>query len=72
MHDVVLHHGIAKEVIIVNEGSKDSTVEAVKPYMATDPALDIKLFEQPRNMVKGSAIHCGINEATCGHIRAGA
>jgi glycosyltransferase involved in cell wall biosynthesis len=64
VRDVALHHGIAKEVIIVNDGSKDGTVEAVKRYMDADPAMGIKFFEQPRNMGKGAAIHRGIREAT--------
>ena len=64
VRDVALHHGIAKEVIIVNDGSKDGTVEAVKRYMGADPAMGIKFFEQPRNMGKGAAIHRGIREAT--------
>jgi glycosyltransferase involved in cell wall biosynthesis len=64
VRDVVLHHGITKEVIIVNDGSKDGTVEAVKRYMAANPELGIKFFEQPRNMGKGAAIHRGIQEST--------
>ncbi|MBL7981250.1 MAG: glycosyltransferase family 2 protein [Flavobacteriales bacterium] len=64
VRDVVLHHGITKEVIIVNDGSKDGTVEAVKRYMENNPALGIKFFEQPHNMGKGAAIHRGIKEAT--------
>ncbi|MFZ1691852.1 MAG: glycosyltransferase family 2 protein [Flavobacteriales bacterium] len=64
VRDVVLTHGIGKEVIIVNDGSKDGTVEAVKRYMDANPAMGIKFYEQPRNMGKGAAIHRGIKEAT--------
>jgi len=64
VRDVVLTHGIGKEVIIVNDGSKDGTVEAVKRYMVANPAMGIKFYEQPRNMGKGAAIHRGIKEAT--------
>jgi len=61
---VKLRDGIAKEIIIVNDGSKDGTVQAVERYMATDPTLGIRFFQQPRNMGKGAAIHRGIKEAT--------
>lgn len=62
--DVELRDGIRKEVIIVNDGSKDGTVQAVQRYMDANPAMGIKFFEQPRNMGKGAAIHRGITEAT--------
>src|SRR5690606_25741632 len=64
VHDVELRDGIRKEVIIVNDGSKDGTVEAVERYMAANPAMGIRFIQQPRNMGKGAAIHRGIQEAT--------
>jgi glycosyltransferase involved in cell wall biosynthesis len=56
--------GISKEVIIVNDGSKDGTVEAVERYMDSHPDMGIRFLQQPRNMGKGAAIHRGIREAT--------
>ena len=63
VRDVVLRDGIQKDVVIVNDGSKDGTVEAVERYMAANPAMGIRFIQQPRNMGKGAAIHRGIQEA---------
>ncbi len=64
VRDVRLINGITKEVIIVNDGSRDGTVAAVNAYMAANPSMGIRFHEQPRNMGKGAAIHRGIAEAT--------
>ena len=61
---VELPNGIQKEVIIVNDCSRDNTVEAVHNWMNNNPSIDVRLFSQPVNMGKGAALHKGISLAT--------
>jgi glycosyltransferase involved in cell wall biosynthesis len=65
---VQLINDIPKELIIVNDCSKDDTVEAVNRYMAQNTDLDIRFFSQPVNMGKGAALHKGIELATGDYI----
>ena len=51
-------HGIKKEIIVVDDGSKDSTLEIVKRFK------DIKLISHNKNRGKGFAVRTGIKHAT--------
>ena len=66
--EVVLDNGIEKEIIIVNDCSKDDTVQKVEKYIAENQDLNIQLFSQPVNMGKGAAINRAIKEATGEYI----
>jgi glycosyltransferase involved in cell wall biosynthesis len=65
---VNLVNGITKEVVIVNDCSKDDTRPAIERYLAANPGLDIRLYDQPVNMGKGAALHRGIKESTGEYI----
>lgn len=54
---------IKKEYIIVNDFSKDKTVEKVEEFKSKYSELNIQLYNQPKNMGKGAALHRGIKEA---------
>lgn len=61
---VHLVNGIDKELIIVNDFSKDDTKGAISRYMEKHPELPIQYFEHEKNMGKGAALHTGIAKAT--------
>ncbi len=61
---VDLIHDIQKEIIIVNDCSKDKTVDIANDFINNHPDFNISLYEQTINMGKGAAIHKGIELAT--------
>ncbi len=65
---VVLAGGFKKEVVIVDDGSKDNTLDAIKSYIQANPDIPIRLYEQGENQGKGAALHRGIKEATGDYI----
>jgi glycosyltransferase involved in cell wall biosynthesis len=61
--DAQLPQGITKEVIIVDDCSKDDTIQQVKNFSAQH-GLPINLLQQNVNQGKGAAIRRGFKEAT--------
>ncbi len=61
---VVLINEINKEIIVVDDCSKDQTKSRVNHFMESNPQADIKLFSHEVNQGKGAALHTGIDKAS--------
>jgi glycosyltransferase involved in cell wall biosynthesis len=65
---VVLTDDMKKEVVIVNDCSKDNTEEAILSYKAANPGLPISYYKHEVNQGKGAALHTGIKQATGDYV----
>ena len=61
---VSLMQDIQKEVIIVNDSSKDNTEEAILAYKSANPELPVSYYKHDFNQGKGAALHKAIELAT--------
>ena len=59
---------INKEIIIVNDCSKDQTKEIIETFIDGHKGENIRLINQERNQGKGAALHKGIANATGEYI----
>jgi len=53
--------GIEKEIVIVDDGSTDGTLDVMSAWHGQD---GVRVFKQPRNMGKGAAVWRGMQEST--------
>jgi glycosyltransferase involved in cell wall biosynthesis len=65
---VNLPAGVEKEIIIVNDFSKDNTEEAIITYKNANADLNIQYYKHEFNKGKGAALHTGIKEAKGDYI----
>lgn len=68
VQEVQLDGGLNKEVIIVNDCSRDHTEEAIQRYMTANPGLNIAYYKHEVNQGKGAALHTGIKKATGDYV----
>ncbi len=64
LNQVQLDHNIEKELVIVNDCSKDRTKELVEGYIQEHPEQQISFYSQEYNQGKGAAIHKAIELAS--------
>lgn len=62
--NVTLLNDIEKQIIIVNDCSKDNTEDAILAYIQQNQILNIDYFKHEINKGKGAALHTGIAKAT--------
>jgi glycosyltransferase involved in cell wall biosynthesis len=61
---VQLINSVEKELVIVNDCSKDNTRGAIENYIAQNPGMNISSLQHEINKGKGAAIHTGIKNAS--------
>jgi glycosyltransferase involved in cell wall biosynthesis len=61
---VSLIHNIEKELVIVNDCSKDNTAKVIEEYISNHANVNILFYSQEMNKGKGAALHKGIELAT--------
>ena len=62
----VTMEGLELELVVVDDGSKDRTVEILQQLAVEHP--QIKVFQQPVNMGKGAALRRGFKEIGRAHV----
>ena len=64
VREVKLLSDIRKEIIIVNDCSRDNTEEVIKQYLEENPDQGFRYLAHDINQGKGAALHTGIKHAT--------
>lgn len=61
---VKLTGGIQKEIIVVNDASRDNTERVLLDYIEKNKHLNIQYYKHEINQGKGAALHTGIDKAS--------
>lgn len=68
LKSVELISGFQKEIVVVNDCSKDNTESVAQQFIGENPGLEISYFRHEYNQGKGAALHTGIRKATGDYI----
>lgn len=66
--EVDLEYNITKELIVVNDASKDNTESEVFRFRDSHPDVKLSYYKHEKNKGKGAALHTGIKEATGDYV----
>ena len=66
--DVALIQGVMKEMVVVNDCSKDNTEKIIKEYIIQHPDKRVSLINHEVNKGKGAALHTGFKHATGDYV----
>lgn len=58
-----LDYGLSKEIVVVDDCSRDQTNQVINEYIEKNQNVQIKLISHSRNQGKGAALHTGILHA---------
>ncbi len=59
---------VTKEIIVVNDGSKDKTATKIESFIKTKRPKNFLFINNEKNMGKGAAVKCGIDNANGDYI----
>ncbi len=65
---VQLIHNYKKEIVIVNDCSKDNSEAEILKFIANNPDVEIKYIRHEKNQGKGAALHTGIKNASGNYL----
>ncbi|MEN9963166.1 MAG: hypothetical protein RL582_261 [Bacteroidota bacterium] len=65
---VELMYGFKKEIVIVNDASKDDTENVILNFISKNPEAEIQYVKHAFNQGKGAALHTGIKKSGGSHI----
>lgn len=68
LNEVQLIGETEKEIVVVNDCSKDDTESVIKKYVVDHPNVPISYYKHEVNMGKGAALHTGFRKATGDYI----
>ena len=66
--DVELMNNIQKEIILINDASKDNSKNIIEKYMNQNKDINIHYYEHKQNRWKWAALHTWIKNATWDYI----